>query len=478
MKSFCARGLVVALGLMGVAEPIMAQGPFGSDSLLPLPSVGQTNDVVTRTAYGYNNQEEISPSDMPGTQSNLNNNSSKQAPGGLSQSFAPPAAPVELSPDYQGAMKQAWDAPAGCSDGSCGDVGNFRGTNRFFAYGGGLVMGRANQCNTGVTQNASNYETVLHTGQADQQYAGGFETQLGYVFNGGCNAISIGYWGLFPSDEMYRIDAMDYAGGLRPVMGSNLNLVDYDDGMTTRSVYDWMSTTSGYHEIERTYNYNNVEINFLGNAMAWNAIPPCGPGGYGCLSGCNNGCCTPKFQWGWLAGFRYFGLQEAFSLYTDYDDEYFDSNDPDQMCYHIKTNNTLLGFQMGGQGSWNVTKCWSINGGGRFGVYNNHITSTQEIYGQNGYAQIASGTYAGTDYDFMSSRDALAGVGQIDLGSTYNWGCHWSFTGGYRVVGISGVATSTSQIANNFADPRYVQQICANDTVILHGAYLGATFRW
>ena len=131
---------------------------------------------------------------------------------------------------------------------------------------------------------------------------------------------------------------------------------------------------------------------------------------------------------------------------------------------------------MGGQGSWYINNCWSLYGGGRFGIYNNHAESSQYINGQAGDAVINAGTYAGQAYRFSSDRDAVAGIGQLDLGLRYQAGCHWSFTGGYRLVGIAGVATTPGQIPNNFADPRYVNNsVCVEDSLILHGGYLGAS---
>jgi hypothetical protein len=148
----------------------------------------------------------------------------------------------------------------------------------------------------------------------------------------------------------------------------------------------------------------------------------------------------------------------------------------DELSYRIDTTNDLWGFQFGGQGSWYICNCFSFYGGGRFGVYNNHITSYQYLSGQAGDAVINAGNYAGTAARYSVTDDVLAGVGQLDLGARYQLGCHWSIFGGYRVVAISGVATAPSQIPANWANPVY--NVCANDAVILHGAILGAQFAW
>jgi hypothetical protein len=475
MKSFYARSLWAALGLIGLVQPLMAAEPFGTNSfgsasLLPMPSTQVfTPPNVRQTAYGSFQEEIPSPSDRA---------PAPPVPLPEGQSFGPP--PAGLS-DYESAMKQSWDGSA-YTDGSCGDamcLPGGRACPRYYVYGGGLVLGRANQCNTAISQQVGTYETVLTTGAANQDWAGGVEGRIGWIMPNCCNAIELTYWGIFPDNQMGSIHAPDYAGGIRPILGANLDQVYYDDGMVNQSVQSWMTTTTGIHYISRTFSYNNVEANFLGNTYAWGVVPY----GAGCgnCNGCSpcGGCGTSCLQFGWLAGFRYFQFNEGFNLNTDYNDWMVgDAGDYDEMCYRVNTKNTLLGFQMGGQGSWYINNCLSLYGSGRAGVFNNHVTSSQALYGLNGDAVIATGTYAGQAYRYTASNDSLAAIGQIDLGLRYQHGCHWSFNGGYRVVGISGVATAPGQFADNFADPRYVRNVCASDSVILHGAYAGVQYAW
>src|SRR5262245_15694020 len=102
MKSFFARSLCVALGLLGLVQPLSAADPIGSATLLPMPSTEGLGSLprVSPTSYG-GFQEEISPSDQ-------------------TQQFAPPPAPP-LSQDYQNAMKQGWDSAGSCGEApSCG----------------------------------------------------------------------------------------------------------------------------------------------------------------------------------------------------------------------------------------------------------------------------------------------------------------------------------------------------------------------
>lgn len=470
MKSLYAPGLWAVVGVMVLASWLPAAEPFGSASLLPMPSVPSVDPSASRVApasFGLA-QSIVSPSD--------------QSPPGFARplSISPSAG---LSQDYPHAMKDSWDGSA-CADRSCDDAAccaPCRPCPRFYAYGGALVLGRANQSDRAITQNSpGDFSTILSTSQAEQDWSAGFETRLGWVLPGCCNAFEFGYWGIFPEDPSSCGCGHDFTGGIAPALGLNLDQVWYDDGLgNSRSVYDWMSTSTGTHRLTRGFEYHSAELNFLGNTQAWGAVP------FGAGCGDCNGCipcgsCGPRrWQFGWLGGLRYFQFNEALLLETDFDDESLNGTDDfDELAYAVNTNNTLLGFQFGGQGSWYIHPRFSVYGGGRFGVFNNYVRSTQYLSGDAGDAFINDGAFAGDPYRFTAAENVLACVGQLDLGLRYQLGRHWSITGGYRVVGISGVATAPDQIPDNFADSRYVEDISAEDSVILHGSYLGAQFAW
>jgi Putative beta barrel porin-7 (BBP7) len=479
MKSFYARGILFALGLASFNPFSVNAESFGSASLLPVPSEHQLAEPqsVLRTNYNRRNYQEDLPSHSdvrPNTATPVVEPlDSAPMSNGHAPSYQSGAANGSgcLSPDYQQAMQQSWGESQGgtCSDGSCGesygtDIGG--SCKRWFVQANGLYMGRANQTRYSVTQDINTYNTIMTTEDAGQDFAGGFETRLGRLLGcNGCNAFEIGYWGIFPSDQSASRQAGGYPTlGIGPLLGNNLNLLSYDDGTYNYDVRTWMTTTTGMHELRRSYDFNSFEANFLGNSYAWG------------LQNYQVGCgCGPRWQFGWLAGFRYFNYGESTTFYSDYDDNMID-NDPNELRYNLRTKNDLVGFQLGGQGNWQVNNCWSIFGSGRAGVFNNHITHTQRLYGSNGDAIINAGAYTGQPYWVDSSRDSLAAIGQFDLGVRYNWSCRLSVQAGYRVVGIAGVATSDGQIADNFADPRMAGVIRASDSVILHGGFFGGTF--
>lgn len=450
MKPTDFRKLCLVLGLLGLVQPLAAAEPFGAPSLLPMPSAYNTEPSyprITPASYSWA-QEPISLGEQ------------------VPQPFAPQ--PAGLSNDYQQAMKQSWHNAG--NHGACGDVLCCRPCPKFAVWGGGLIMDRSNQSDIPICRDVDSRQTVLGSGAVDQPWSGGFEVGAAWIMPNCCNAIAFNFWGLYPGMQDAYLYAPNYPGGVEPAI-AGLDEVDYFDGTTTQSVQDWMTTSNGAHYAQSTYSFNSLELNFLGNTQAWGLVPY-GAGGNGC-GACGPGC----LQFGWLAGVRYFQFDGRFCQHTDYDDDIIgDPGDINELVYFMNTQNSLWGFQLGGQGAWHLTDCFSFYGHGRFGVFNNHVTSTQFIQGQNGDAFINGGDFSGTDYRFTNSRNVLAGMGQIELGARYQMGNHWSMYGGYRVVGLSGVATAPSQINGNFSNP--VTHINAGDSVLLHGAILGAQYAW
>ena len=475
MKSFYARGVMFAWGLLSLSQITTAVEPFGSAALLPIPTQNSSEETVARTAYSRRGfQEDIpSPSDLaPSIAPEVYAN---PAPQLVSPAQGYTQSPAPLSKDYQNAMNNSWADGTSCNSGSCGDSscgsscgGSCGISNRWFASAGGLIMNRSNQSHHSLSQDINTYNTILNTQSAAQQTAGGFEGSMGRLIGcNGCNALQLGYWGLFPSDQSAQKVGSGYPpAGIGPIFGHGLNFLDYNDGTTNQNMQQWMTTDTGVHQVRRSFNYNSAEANFLGNSYAWGLLP------YSANCGCG-----PRLQYGWLAGFRYFQFSDTTTFYSDYDDTTIDG-DANEFRYKLNTKNNLYGFQMGGQANWRLNNCWSIYGGGRAGVFNNHITHQQFISGQLDYATINAGAYAGQAYNINASRNALAGIGQLDMGLRYNVNCRLSFNGGYRVVGIAGLATSDNQISDNFADPRQAAYIRADSSVILHGGYFGGTFLW
>ncbi len=85
-----------------------------------------------------------------------------------------------------------------------------------------------------------------------------------------------------------------------------------------------------------------------------------------------------------------------------------------------------------------------------------------------------------TDFTVQSEEDDVAFLGELRVGFGYEVGCHVRFTGGYRAVAASGVATALGQLDHGRTLGRLasVADIDTDDSLVLHGAYVGTEFAW
>ncbi|MCA9211449.1 MAG: BBP7 family outer membrane beta-barrel protein [Planctomycetales bacterium] len=343
-----------------------------------------------------------------------------------------------------------------CTDGMCGDCDTGCSGNW---YGGiyGLIMTRSDDYGVTLSYDSAfpNMPT-LRTDDGQDDYFGGFETRIGKCF---CNNWSVEgiYWGLYPDIHDCQVQQPSgYVGDLRTGLGFNRLVYDPGTGVVPVSqMFGDATRTAVAHRLRRSYEVHNAEINFVNARFA-----TCG-----------------KFSHSFLAGVRYFKYNDGFSFSTDYVNTMFGDDPANELHYSVDVNNHLVGFQFGDRMNYQLGCKTAIIGGANFGVYNNHITHRQRIIGGNGYAY-DSATLA--DYNYRSTDDDLAFLGDISLGVAYNVGCSWRLTGGYRLTAASGIANSSKQIPRDreFYMPNTVQRIHSDDSLVLHGAFFGVEHVW
>lgn len=444
MKSIYARGVVLSLGLMCLASGAQAQNYLGSPSVMPMPATAQ-GYPARQVAYDnlWNDPPSapnpgVSPSDLP----------------------SPPPDGTIITEDYKGAMAGDWGAGSGavCGNGGCC-------SNNWFIYTGGLYMWRTNQASTNVSFDTGGPNTVLCTCMADSNTIGGFEVTGGKSFNCGLNALALTYWGLYPGTQSAEVFNTD------PGMTGNLNAIadfsglSYDGGGGVQTADNFFDNAV-HHQVTQSSTIQNVEVNLFG----------------GCCNGANNlwncggnNCCGRRLTCNWLGGIRYFQFNENFSFASDNTDTIF-TGAVNEMYYDVRTTNSLLGFQLGGGLNYCINNNWSLYGTGRAGIYGNRQTSTQSIYGANGAAVITSGQYAGSNCDAYGCATQLAMIGQLDMGARWNINCRWSAFFGYRILGVTGIATTAAQIPADVSNLGAMQQVNGRDSLLLHGGYGGLQF--
>ena len=294
---------------------------------------------------------------------------------------------------------------------------------------------------------------------------GGIEVGTGWCLGSGCgcgcpcacNALELVYWGIFPAtgtaqfrdDTTSTIDfgALDYNG-------ANANVP---------------FTDSELQRVQYSFNFNSVEANIVGNGM-------CG-GPFGCgMCGCCNGRGGSPWGFGYVMGFRYINLSDRFLFSAD-PSGFGINGDPQELNYVVASNNNLFGFQMGGGLSYCVTNALTAYTIGKAGIYNNHVTQLQQVYGTAGNAVINTGAFAGQDFLIRSSDDVLSVSGQVDVGGRWAFTNQLSLNFGYRVLGLAGVAIAETQVHHNeFHNVDGIRNIQSTGSFIMHGAYLGAVY--
>lgn len=456
MRSFQARGVMLALAL-AIASQAQGYDGFGPPSLLPLPpveypttQVAHRSNLWQESGLAAPTEELPSPSDIP-------------------LASPPPPIGTGVAPSYD--ARGAHSAPdlsyndsfAACGE-SCGPYGCGACPNSWYAGGQGLFMTRdfRHGFNTSI-DTGTNQVVLSNCGCIAGGMVGGFEVTVGRTFCCCQNALEVTYWGLFPGQNWRSAWGSEMVGDLDTTW--NFTDLDYDnlDG-TAGPVSDWYNGAQ-HQAVMSEYQINSVEVNLLGQT--------CGGGVFG--GGCCRNPCGPCLNFGWSAGIRYFQFNERFMFGTDDWDTVWTGNGG-ELWYENEVTNDLLGFQLGGELDYRFAKRWSVFINGKAGVYGNHATNHQAVWGSAGYATINNGAYTGDDYNIYSDTWDLAMLAQIDLGVKWQVTNHWAVTAGYRVVGVSGVALYADQVPTDFSNLDVIRDINTNGSLLLYGGFVGAEF--
>jgi hypothetical protein len=169
-----------------------------------------------------------------------------------------------------------------------------------------------------------------------------------------------------------------------------------------------------------------------------------------------------------LAGFRYLELDEHYrtaGLYSFGPLEF-------PAGFSEETANQLWGFQVGGDGTLLCRGRLSIQGLAKAGIYLNHSKQFAE------QLNTAPNIF---DYHAFADKDGGAFVGELGLLAKYQLSEHLVFRVGYQLTWLDGVALATDQIgASDFGITGGVPStgIEADNTVLYHGAVVGAEMTW
>lgn len=355
-------------------------------------------------------------------------------------------------------MGGAWgDGGYGCGSGGDCDAGACAidacclPSTCWWAGAGFLYMGRDNQDFHQIAFDTGNpVGSILSSDSAQMNFSPGVQVSMGRWFCSGAYGVEAVYWGIYPENQS------ETAFGGNP---SNLNSV-YDfgtlniGGNNIGTLWD----NAAAQRIQRSWEFHNVELNLLQ--------------GY-------NYNCGSSLSVGMIAGVRYFRFDEGFQYATAEQVPVFGADPNNEAYYNIDVQNHLVGLQLGARANWLMTQRINFHATPKVGVFNNHVRQVQRIYNNNGTAVVDAGNpLAGAPYDINTSKDDVSFLAELNIGLDYRLTNHWAINVGYRAVAVTGVAFATTQIPVSFGDIPGAQDIDNDESLILHGGYVGATYLW
>lgn len=309
-----------------------------------------------------------------------------------------------------------------------------------------------------ATATATPTNTVLASGFAHMKDSSGLGVRIGKMLSP-CYAVEGVYWQIFPDEN----PAVAQASVLGDTIDSSILFtgLTYDNGGGAAPVDNFFQA-SQYMSVTRTYDYRNFEVNFLRLPYTFQGM---------------NG----KARLALLAGARYFHGKESFELFSDSVNEIRGDDPANEVAYLNEVENHLVGFQVGGVLNLQCSNRLSGQFGTKVGIYNNHMTQFQSVAsdpGGGGGAIIAAGPDAGQAFALETKKDDVAFLGEFDAGLAYCVNSSWRVTGGYKVLAVSGYADSLNQIPYTFTSLSTNGLIQDNNSLILHGIYVGAEYAW
>jgi hypothetical protein len=446
MRCLATRFVAAAFGLLMAASSVMAQG-YGSPTLLPLPPESAPQSygapqyrTVQHEAQYANADGSVAPEPVPAPQADAQSS----------------ASPSDNTTGFAG------DVGGGSADGSCfgDDCGGSLlgpwcgpGCGNWFGSVGGMVLTRDNPNGFWTTfETGNNANQIMNTEDANADWSGGWLVSFGKWFGGCCDpcgeccgprcGVQAVYFSTSPFTGASSVFAADPANG--EWVSSTIDMNDqngpilFPDGNEVDDYFD----NSLSQTIQRRDYIQSVEINLLSQYWQPNA----------------------RCQVTWLGGVRWFRFDESL-LYSAVAGASTPTGS-NEAFMDFDCTNDLVGFQLGARCDWYVTQRFSLFVTPKFGIYGNHIQTQNRVY--NGDASYL--------YNLSQDTTGVSFLGEIDLGTSYQFSKHCRAFIGYKAIAVTGVALSDNQIPHYLAAEDELSQINTNGSLIVHGGFAGLEF--
>ena len=182
---------------------------------------------------------------------------------------------------------------------------------------------------------------------------------------------------------------------------------------------------------------------------------------------------TGKVQVVTSHGFRWFQFEDSIDFAFDVDGRAgFTAND---IYDTTSTENDLFGYQFGSRLIYCLHNRVNLNVGGKFGVYGNRAEFRHRLGTQDQAAYLSA--MPDLEIDYVTKDTVLSTLGEFDLGLGVRCTNAWTVRGGYRVIGVTGLA-SADNYSRDYSSEASASALHADTSLVLHGAYVGADFNF
>lgn len=418
---------------------------------------------------------------------------------------------------YAQAMSSPWDGGESCSDGSCGTAAGFGGglgaglsRPALFPWFGGANLLFFNLQEDGGRRVATGLTNDFFTDQLNPGTNVGYDVSLGRYFGCGQYGLGVTFFQWNPGIVSHTVLGTG-PGSIRASQPQYRDaLLNFDPTGTgnggapfgAQSVYDHIDGMSGASDgayqvrMTRDLNFYGLELNLfsfglMGAQRA--AYAGCAPGhgagaglglghgrGFGGAAGPLVRSNSGRTRITTSHGIRYMRITDETNIAygIDLNANATDPAGPARVTIFddLDTENEMLGYQFGGTLTYCLGSRLDLNIGGKFGIFGNRATMRHRLGTDT---QVAYLTPGGTDnIDTESSDTVLSTLGELDLGLGCRVTRGWTVRGGYRVMGITGVANAVDSRGFAYTNIPEISQVHADDSYLLHGAYVGAQFNW
>ena len=319
---------------------------------------------------------------------------------------------------------------------------------RWFAGASGLIMTRTLPSGTATMQPSAGL-TTLTTSSAAATWPGGLDFQVGRWMGEQQNwALEGIYWGVYG------------LGTSATVTGTGINAIPQAPGVILAgSPASAFLTDATQQQVARSDLVNDVEINWLYRLTDRPEFLPL----------------DRRLGFMWLAGFRFFELQDVLSQTSTSSTLPPSSIGANQSLLSVATNNNLFGAQVGAKADWRIAPRIRLSAVPKFMIGGNAITNTTELTTINGSGATFAG---GQPVNVHSTLGVFSWLGSVDSSVAWDVTDHWSLSLGYRVVGVGNIAQADGQWPSTLAAPSALQGINAGSSTILHGGFAGFQGRY